>query len=478
MSSIACANEDATPEENGENSGHGGYFANSHHANRHEAENARETGGEDTVYIGVGVFWKYDFDALMEQLETAKKAAQEYHDPIQHLVSNELLTVYPSGASTGSGHGSFYRYRVRLDGIAFKISHHVKPIEETPNVIVEIGSEACMVYRGLSEVWAEIKNILEKLGGYVLWNKLSRADFCVELPGVDIGLFVDPVLMNRQYVSRARDDTFYRDCGAFTGFSVGKGIVQMRIYNKAYEVQVKRPNPAKLKLLEKYRWGGPQETAVRVEFQLMRDALRELGLADMESYYANRAAVMKYLTEDWFRMTSIVPDRENNNTHRAPTHELWKRVQHDFQSWAGRSEQTAVRDYRSTVRDPIRLLKQGGGCCMGVVAELTQERDLDREQLRHHVQKAMDWYLDAMTPGEVIRKYRKSSEKRIATTPNVEVIPMIDTKTVPWVQDMDDAGVLRRAGMPIRTKPNASSKQGQVEETTGRKDNDNGESEH
>lgn len=391
-----------------EEDGHGGELGITHHANRQEQTETEgpedsETGGEDTVHLALGVEWG-KYGELMGCLSHAKANAIATHGDMRATIGNRLISVKPKGRKSGGGRGMYYPFSVTAQGFTLWICEHGKPVEQTPNVLVEMGSTLLMSTRGLGPAWAELVALVDEFGGKVLWDKVSRLDVCADLPGMDAHELIDLVL-KEQAVGRARIEQFYRENGRWRGIQVGRGDCLVRMYDKVYEVTQAKPDPLKQDLLERYRWNGPQTTASRVEFQLRRDAVKSLGVDTVANYQANRAKLVAYLCESWFRLVDEVPDRENNNTQRAETHALWITVSNAFRDWAGIDEPMVRQARRALWRDPIRLVKQGFGCLLAAVSELRDGDEVLPEEFLDLGRQCIEWNLEKMGEIEFYRRY-------------------------------------------------------------------------
>lgn len=378
----------------------GAGLSNTHPSNRQKCE----TGGEDTVHVTLGVKWKDGCEGLFSALEMAKEQAKKAHTMACAAFGDVLLGIHPAGRKIGT---VYFPYCVETAGLVLFLK--AGACDDSPTARVEAGSSVLMSAGGLWQVWREIKNLLESLGGYVMWDKVSRVDLCCDLPGVDVSQFVR-LVQDGQSVGRPREKKYYQSGERWTGVTVGHGDVFVRVYDKAFEVQTARPDRGKQEILEAYRWGGPQEQAVRVEFQLRREALREFGISSVSDYFRLRAPLLNYLTSGWFRLVASVPDRENNNTTRAEVHPLWTSVCEAFQAWAGATTEVARRAGRRLFRDPIRLLKQSVGCMMAAVSDLVDGREM---QASEFVDKARDciffWLNEMSSEAEFLDRYRRKA---------------------------------------------------------------------
>lgn len=337
--------------------------------------------------------------------------AEERHEIAFAMPNGVSVGVYPSGKKSGGGRGMYYRFKVLCRGFVLMISEHSRPIEQTPNVLVEMGSTLLMSTRGLPLAWAELKNTLECLGGYVFWSKVSRMDVCADLPGVNVAELVNLVLA-KQRVCRARSLTYFEEEEYWRGIQLGTGQVVLRMYDKAFEVYRKKQDSVKQHLLLAHRWGGPQDTALRVEFQVRREALKGAGIDGVGDYFRKRKDLVAYLVNDWFRLTAVRPDKANNNTQRAETHPQWLEIVKAFEAWAGASTEPLRRDRRRTQRDPIRLVKQAFGCLLGAVSDLKDGNELTPEEFIILAEECLEWNLGHMSIGEFVQRYQDKALPR------------------------------------------------------------------
>lgn len=368
----------------------GGGPSNTHLANR-QGVLPRETGGEDTLVLSLGVNWGVGFVGLVSRLLAWKEQAKESHGPVVASLGDRLFLVRPSGSSSGGGHGVHYAFVLETAGYVLKIAGQAEPCKETPNVIVEVGSLELMTGGGVCGAWDQVKRIVEALGGVLVFDKVSRVDLCVDLPGVDVADFYN-LIDGEQYACRARKQDFHKDGMRKTGVTLGAGgVVVCRIYDKVYEVTEAHPDPSKREVLEERRWGGPQDKAARVEFQLRRDALKTFGVDGVADYLRLRSGICEYLVDKWLRLLDEKPDRENNNTQRTAPHLVWLEVARAFHAWVGNAGSAVRRVSGLVYGDPVRLVKQAAGCLMAAVAEAKNGALISSRDFLQSAGKCMDF---------------------------------------------------------------------------------------
>lgn len=325
-------------------------------------QSVADDGGEDTADWGWLVsIPETKLAELRETLSRAQKAAQA--DDVQgaQVVVGALpFLVRPGGARVGV---MYFPWVLATNGWTLSLMDREKPIGETPNVRIHVGSMVLMAF-GLEEVYRMARGVVESMGGEIIGEKLSRIDPCLDVLGVPVTEFVQP-FASGQVVRRGKKCGVFWDGSDPTGLTVGRGAVMLRIYDKLAECEQSGP---KFDVLLQMRYGGEiPAAATRVEFQLRRKVLKELSIETVSDWIAKRASVLDYLTAHWFRLTSEEVDREN--TQRAGPSSLWQRVCEGFSSWAGVALLPAVRDrVKRQVLEVGGLMRQAFGCVTSAAA--------------------------------------------------------------------------------------------------------------
>ena len=315
------------------------------------------TGGEDTAEIGLFV----KFVAVAQFLAGLKMAKEEAQlvgsgEEMEITFGKSTYLMQPTGKFVEGG--PTYAYRIVGGGFTFLIMNREEWFNDTPNVIVQVGSRVLMEADGIEGVWEDIKRRLKEMKGFLYKSKVCRVDACVDLVGEDI----DTICLkfaNNHKICRARKGSLYFDGLRKTGFDLGEQT-RIRIYDKLLEA-----SEEKKEILVERRWGEVPDSAVRVEFQLRRKSLKSFGVESVEDWIRERAKICKYLTGEWFRLTKGEVDRAN--TTRQENCDFWKRVQVAFEKWAGRTLEN-VRRVKPRKYDDKALRKQAVGCVLGVIA--------------------------------------------------------------------------------------------------------------
>jgi hypothetical protein len=314
--------------------------------------------------LSLYVSWSVDsWRFLPGVLDDAKKAAQE--DSLERFLKfdNGTWEVSSTGRRSGGGFGPVYAWQLRGEGVAFSIARQQFPKGDMPNVLVSLGSLYLMTSGGLLGGYNFIREVIEFMGGTIEKHVLSRVDPAVDIAGVDVSLFSDAHLVGRR-VQWATSNNLYHEHGKVTGLQIGKGDIVLRIYDKISET---RNNKEKREYLINERWGGElPEKAIRVEFQIRRDALKDFGITTIEDYAQRIRGVLKYLTEKWFRLTQDVPAA--GHVHESISDSLWSFVSSLFDWSFSEHEFRAVERVRNTKIDAELLKRQGVGCFLSVLA--------------------------------------------------------------------------------------------------------------
>jgi len=371
-------------------------------------------GGEDTVEVGLLVDWSAmepgqerpwaDWGQMVAALDAMKEQHQQHGEAgewCEFLLGGFVVARVAAQGRRGGG-GPGYRWCLDAAGVRLDIANRSVASGETPNVWMRAGSNVLMRCGGLAVLWATVRAMVEAMGGRIVSNKLSRVDVCTDLVGEDIQPVVE-AFVRREFVSRATKGAPYFDGvlsdgrSRWTGFMLGRGLA-VRVYDKVREV-VDRQDEEKWATLIEERWDGEvPDKAVRVEFQLRREHLKEFRVDAVEDWFRERASVVAYLSQRWFRLMDGPVD--HTNTTRQEVSGFWSRVQGAFASlWGG-----AAVAVRRVVRLPVErrtLIRQAGGCLLSALAAAYKECRSVGEVVRGCEALIREWVEEEETRGDV-----------------------------------------------------------------------------
>lgn len=343
-----CGAPDAVPA--------GGVFSNTP---PQASKNEKMTGGEDWLEMSVCVDWGESYKSLHDRLRWAKEAAQD--EKIAKSGADMVtfgewaMMVAPGGASCGV----YYAFRLAGHGFVISIQDKQKPKQAAGNVILRFDGMACLQWGGY-KCLERGRALIAAMGGEILKEKLSRVDMALDVPGVGMEAF-DAAYREERYIMQAKKSRRIEENGAITLY-FGKPPLMLRIYDKAAEIRASCDETKKcLMLLHRWCHGIPQK-AIRVEFELRREALKEHGIDTPDDYFRKRADLTAYLCGEWVRFTESAVDRDN--TARAAVLPLWLTIADGFKAWTGKPADLPLTPLEPGQVDVRQLEKQGIGALL------------------------------------------------------------------------------------------------------------------
>lgn len=187
-----------------------------------------------------------------------------------------------------------------------------------PMVYCQIRSEA-LAGEGPKAVLCRLAQVLVELGDVSGSLQVSRADLCADfVTGAELGAF--PAAW---WVARAAKSGAYSEHGRFTGYTFGQaGDISARLYDKTLECTKSKKTYFDA-LWRAGGWGGAQ-TVWRLEFQLKREPLKELGICSTAELLESLPGLWRYCTANWLQLKTPSDDQTRS---RWPAHPLWSDLQ-------------------------------------------------------------------------------------------------------------------------------------------------------
>jgi hypothetical protein len=271
-----------------------------------------------------------------------------------------------------------------FDGFAVKLSpYEAKGVN--PNFGIEVGALLCMTEGGVAAV-RRIVAALERVGVELVGPvKPSRVDLCVDCPGLS-ARWMWEALESGRLIGGGRGGITHRfHWGACSekvcesvnfGARGGKGVY-LRCYEKRNEVMAKKlEDDPKYELLYRDRWHGElpgRYAALRIEFELRREVLKQLGVDTLDDLESRVAGVAAYLSKQWVRVHQSPPDRVKLHYWGA-VDPVWSAVQDAFKR-AFDSAEPVKRQPVAPKRGVYQRVKQGLGCLAGAALIIKGETD-------------------------------------------------------------------------------------------------------
>ncbi len=360
--------------------------------------------GVDTMHMTLRARFKNSslFSRLQECKEQMQKSDEE----------SECLFQFKDGSSEFTWKLSrtgvkFYPYVLTGGDIVLMLS--VREIGSCiPNIKVEFGSLTCQ-----KGVWQEYQMLVYWLSIYgieVEESLVSRIDLAADIFNMDFEESSSQITDKAKRICRSTRVTYHEERYSLTGFHVGKGDIQLRVYDKSQEL-LKPENGHKLDFFYDL-WSLPVGTPVtRFEFQLRGGVLKEIfKYKNVKTVLEHIPNVWSYLTYDWCRLTAKPVDRENKNHQRSRISFIWSMVQ-----YAGTSIiYTPTKRVRTNkpLANVTQLVKQLSGLALSIAAS-RGDSVITYEKLYHYCTEALHEGLSYQTTDmlEMYKKFRLKQSK-------------------------------------------------------------------
>jgi len=265
--------------------------------------------GMDSLYLSFqGEILSSVEQELGDKKHLAQSRRKEDQALAQYPIKGHLFEVRP-------GRERLFPY-VLEDG-AYRISLASGENRRLPFAYVKVSSDL-LAHKGAEVALDELTPILDELAGqYELFPTISRFDLFADFQTtVNLGK-----LEREAWVTRAEGVDSYSRGQRFSGWVIGTGgQISARLYDKTLEIAQKNH---KSYLLDLWARAGmnPELPVWRLEFQLRREALDQLGIRSFASLIQNQGGIWGHATQRWLRLA--VPQPGDSNRGRWPTHPLW-----------------------------------------------------------------------------------------------------------------------------------------------------------
>lgn len=265
--------------------------------------------GIDSLDLGGYVDWGNSWENTKDLFQSRKEEAQTKKAVVCTSPFGRHYLVLPSGKPP--------QYRYHIQFAEYHLFIGISRISgKTPNVYLSFNAEA-LWHLGLSKCIEIAKRDIESFGGDLLYFQVSRVDLAADfhIPG-DINL----PFLDQHKVCRSRHQQHYLGNGHLETYYIGTpgAPLRLRIYDKGTEIT--KGNKQWFQNV----WGVERPECVwRVEFQLRRSVLKELGIETTDCLRSKLGGVWRYLTEEWFSLRLPNNDRQD----RREVHNWWLEVQ-------------------------------------------------------------------------------------------------------------------------------------------------------
>jgi hypothetical protein len=342
-------------------------------------------GGLDWFEWSSAIEWdRHDFEEFAKRLDRIKDYCQKNRKPFEWIDVTGVgpIRVARTGGNRGGDRGQHFDYKLRFQDYLVFLAARSNAEKKHPNLWVRLSGRDCLLH-GASEAYACVEGFVEALGGKVVDEKLTRADFALDIANLEVGVLQEAV-ERRQFITRAASvdpkwDVLHE---RKTGFTAGKCPLHMTVYDKTQQL-IGREDHLYVQAMIDRRWGGELPyVATRIEFQCSRPWLMQNGVSSPQDFFRLQGSIIEKLTGDWFRLTDRPVDRKHNNQSRADTLPAWAVIQEAFRRIYGRPEGELVPVRREKIQ-PSRLIKQARGCLRNALLQMGWKCRNYREFLHH-----------------------------------------------------------------------------------------------
>ncbi|MBI1888010.1 MAG: hypothetical protein HYS19_06510 [Nitrosomonadales bacterium] len=372
--------------------------------------------GVDSLYLSYPGVMSDDCDKKLARLKELAQMEDDLSQSIaQVTICEHLFEVRDKGAG---------RFSYVLVDNAYRIQASNSRSKSLPLAYVQISSEY-LTHAGIEKSEEALRHIINTLGVVNEPANVSRvdlfADFCADCE-------MDAFEPLRDCVTRVETMSLHYSYGRFSGWSFGSGgDIVARLYDKTLEVEKKSHKFYLHELWKAAGWDGTSQIW-RMEFEAKRNALVSLQLPKLAHLLPNQAALWRYLTENWLRLT--VPTESDSNRARWNNHPLWDFIAAAFDS---EGEQAKLQRFNpARLPEDERLFVHGLGGITSFMASRGIE-DLGEgvgeylhQAKEYHVRRS-DFKHDGME--RYVGRKVKAKNRRYNTVNNVQPLPSDLTKT-------------------------------------------------
>ena len=270
--------------------------------------------GIDSLYLSYHGQLADEWNIRLDDLNTKAQSEDEAEQALAQVsIMSQIFEVRDKGMT---------RYPYVLVDNCFFIKINRKLSKTLPMAHVQISSEYLAAV-GVEAAEIDLRMVINTLGIVDGAASVSRADLFLDFVCADnLALIEQP-----DWITRANLMAKYYDCRMeqpFTGWVIGMGgNLHARLYEKVIEIVHKSHKTYLFELWQANGW-QVEEKVWRMEFQTEKQTLKELGIINLSDLLKQQAALWRYLTHDWLRLS--IPNPNDSKRDRWPNHPLWDAI--------------------------------------------------------------------------------------------------------------------------------------------------------
>lgn len=274
--------------------------------------------GVDSLYLSFPGSLHDQWAVLLEQARTDAQAPNDANQAkAQVSILDHLFQVKGGGSK-------LYRYTLADGCFHIQLSRR-KSGSKVPVAYVQLRSQF-ITSVGVEQAVRQLRWVLSSMADLSGEPNVSRVDLFADYSSSHL---LDSWTRDA-WISRAHYIGTHFVQGAPSGWSIGGGDLQARLYDKVLELR--KSGKDYLQVLWAAAGWTPDQPVYRLEFQFRNTVLKELGVRDFGSLLSGQGGLWRYATEDWLRLAR--PNPADDTKSRWPTHPLW--VELSAMPWAGR----------------------------------------------------------------------------------------------------------------------------------------------
>lgn len=308
--------------------------------------------GIDWLTMSLYVNWN-SFVKLTDELNHWQTKSKEQKGNLRFKYNGLEIDIAPTGARMGKKGQSFFSWLFSVDGVEFMMVN--SPTYHTsPNVMMICRGEYCLT-AGALVGYTKAHEVIEKLGGTLDREQISRVDLCLDLPSWQFSYF-GRAYKNEKHITRAKDHYLQ-----MTTLYFGKAPLRLRIYDKLKEAKATY-DPTTYAALVHTRWNGIEPAAaLRVEFQLGGKRLKKYGVKTLASFMSRRAQIVEILMTEWTRFVAQPVNRAGKNQSHLKEDSRWALIRKKFIEALGGLQDEQIFEIPKEAVNIDQLDKQGIG---------------------------------------------------------------------------------------------------------------------
>lgn len=393
-------------------------------ASTHRADGGRPEGAPpsntapaNSIEDGFGLLLRFGIDSLYVSYSGAlsQEKATEF-DRLKTLAQSESVMTQALAVYSFGGHNFIVRDRGTkrcsyiLDDPCYRLQIAGSKSRSLPLAYVKISSH-WLTAKGVDYVLADLMQVVESFGLVEGYARVSRADLFVD--------FVSPVAISswdrNAWVTRARDITEYSVDRQFSGWTLGRGAISCRLYDKTLEIKVSDKTYLK-DLWYEAGWEHGQPVH-RLEFQFRREVLRQLGVSTTDDLLRALSSLWSYATRDWLKLT--LPNPNDQTQSRWPLHPLWEVLQ--AVPWQGPGVAVPIRFVTHQAPSDAYFASHHHSLLTGYMA--SKDIDCPVEGLKGLDALTRAYYNDPFNPNFICHDFRSLTREKVAAKRRLYCLP-------------------------------------------------------